>query len=172
MLIGSIKAIRGLRDQVLLHLGYETMRRRSELCRFKFEDVELLPNGRAGIRLAFSKTDQFGSGKLIPMSKELHDLIEMWGKRIGASGYLLRGVKRNGEVTRQLIPSSINVRLKQLQDLAGVQEIGGLSGHSFRVGAALDLLENGESLEKIMLRGGWKSESTAIRYLREWQAGL
>ena len=28
-----------------------------------------------------------------------------------------------------------------------------LSGHSFRVGAALDLLEQGEPLEKIMLKG-------------------
>ena len=31
-----------------------------------------------------------------------------------------------------------------------------LSGHSFRVGAALDLLEQGEPLERIMLRGGWR----------------
>ena len=28
------------------------------------------------------------------------------------------------------------------------------SGHSFRVGTALDLLEQGEPLEKIMLKGG------------------
>ena len=41
-----------------------------------------------------------------------------------------------------------------------------LSGHSFRVGRALDLLESGESLPKIMLRGGWKNDSTMIRYLR------
>jgi len=41
-----------------------------------------------------------------------------------------------------------------------------LSGHSFRVGAALDMLEQGESLARIMLRGGWKTESTTLRYLR------
>jgi hypothetical protein len=29
-----------------------------------------------------------------------------------------------------------------------------LSGHSFRLGAAPDLLEQGEPLEKIMLKGG------------------
>lgn len=39
---------------------------------------------------------------------------------------------------------------------------------SFRVGAALDLLKRGVPLEKIMLRGGWKSETTALRYLRSW----
>ena len=43
-----------------------------------------------------------------------------------------------------------------------------LNGHSFRVGAALDLLEQGESLEKIMLRGGWQSNTIAIRYLRNY----
>ena len=43
-----------------------------------------------------------------------------------------------------------------------------LSGHSFRVGAALDLLEQGEPLEKIMLRGGWQTDSTAMKYLRNW----
>ena len=43
-----------------------------------------------------------------------------------------------------------------------------LSGHSFRVGAALYLLEQGEPLERIMLRGGWQTDSTAMKYLRNW----
>ncbi len=33
---------------------------------------------------------------------------------------------------------------------------------------ALDLLEQGEPLERIMLRGGWQTDSTAIKYLRNW----
>jgi len=41
-------------------------------------------------------------------------------------------------------------------------------GHSFRVGAALDMISQGESLARIMLRGGWKTESTALRYLRNY----
>ena len=45
---------------------------------------------------------------------------------------------------------------------------GVLSGHSFRVGAALDLLEQGEPLERIMLRGGWQTDSTTMKYLRNW----
>jgi len=42
------------------------------------------------------------------------------------------------------------------------------AGHSFRVGAALDLLDKNIPLEKIMLRGGWKSETSAMRYLQSW----
>ena len=43
-----------------------------------------------------------------------------------------------------------------------------LSGHFFRVGAALDLLEKGEPLEMIMLRGRWQTDSSAMKYLRNW----
>ena len=51
--------------------------------------------------------------------------------------------------------SSISTILKTLQEgLKSGSNEQSLSGHSFRVGAALDLLEQGEPIEKIMLRGG------------------
>jgi len=65
-------------------------------------------------------------------------------------------------------PAAVNKILKTLQRKAKIQDIDELSGHSFRVGASIDMLERGVPLEKIMLRGGWKSESTAMRYLRNW----
>ena len=65
-------------------------------------------------------------------------------------------------------PAAVNKILKMLQRKAKLEDIGELSGHSLRVGAALDMLERGVPLEKIMLRGGWKSEITAMRYLRNW----
>lgn len=161
---------RGLRDRIMLRLGYETMRRRSELCRFRFEDLELLPNGRAALRLLFSKTDQYGGGKLNPISTVLHEDIKQWSSIAGGSGYLLRRVYRTGDIGNALHPGGLSRRLQELQQEAGLDLGGKLSGHSFRVGAALDLLEQGESLEKIMLRGGWQAESTVIKYLRAWQA--
>ena len=48
-----------------------------------------------------------------------------------------------------LTPASINHILKSLQKEAGLNQIGELSGHSFRVGAALDLLNKNIPLEKI-----------------------
>ena len=85
------------------------------------------------------------------------------------SGYLLRRVYRMDVIGDDLDPATINRRLQDLQALAGLELGGKLSGHSFRVGAALDLLEQGVSLEKMMLRGGWQAESTVIKYLRAWQ---
>lgn len=161
---------RKLRDQVLLRLGYDTMRRSAELCRFRFEDLEVLPSGKVALHLNFSKTDQMGQGKLIPISRELYGLLKKWRERVGGGGFILRGVDIYDHIGSSLRPNSINRRLKELQKLAGLDLGGALSGHSFTVGAALDLLESGESLEKIMLRGGWHSESSAIKYLRAWQA--
>ena len=65
-------------------------------------------------------------------------------------------------------PASINHILKSLQQQAGLNKIGELSGHSFRVGTAIDLLNKNIPLEKIMLRGSWKSETSAMRYLQSW----
>ena len=162
--------LKGQRDRVMLLLGYETMRRRSELCAFRFEDIEALPHGRTAIRLRFSKTDQYGEGKLLPVSNELVQAIRGWQTMAKLKcGFILRGLTKNGGARNSLSPSHINLRLKELADEINIQPSTDLSGHSFRVGAAIDLLEIGESLEKIMLRGGWQSEATAIKYLRGWR---
>ena len=88
---------------------------------------------------------------------------------ISDEGYILRSVNRHEHFGNQLHPASISTILKALQkDLKMDSEAQPLSGHSFRVGAALDLLEQGEPLEIIMLKGGWQTDSTAMKYLRNW----
>ena len=162
-------SLRGLRNKFLLRLGYETMRRRSELCAFKFEDICKGANGKPAIRLNFSKTDQYGAGKVLPISEELLELIEKWRDVVGRDGYILRSINRHGHIGNNLNPASISTILKRLQEeLKPGSNKQPLSGHSFRVGAALDLLEQGEPLEKIMLKGGWQTDSTAMKYLRNW----
>jgi len=161
--------IAGLRNKLLLQLGYETMRRRSEICQFKFEDLQHLGNHKHALLLRHSKTDQYNEGKIIPISGELSGMILKWSLTIDQdSGYILRSFKRNLSTNPSLTPASINHILKSLQKQAGLNQIGELSGHSFRVGAALDLLNKNIPLEKIMLRGGWKSETSAMRYLQSW----
>jgi len=169
LLCNCDNSVRGLRNKVLLRLGGETMRRRSELCAFRFEDVGQAPNGKPAIRLNFSKTDQFGTGKILPISQELFDLLEKWGSLVSDEGYILRSISRHGHIGNNLHPASISTLLKALQkDLRINSNEQPLSGHSFRVGAALDMLEQGEPLERIMLKGGWQTDSTAIKYLRNW----
>jgi integrase len=159
----------GLRNCLLLQLGYESMRRRYEICAFRFDDVKGLPNGKHALLLRKSKTDQFDEGKLIPISDGLVEMINHWQDHIKQTdGYILRSFKRDLSVRESLDPAVLNKILKSLQRKAKLKDIGELSGHSFRVGAAVDLLDKGVPIERIMLRGGWKSENTALRYLRNW----
>jgi integrase len=96
-----------LRNQVLLHLGHQTMRRRSELCRFRFEDIIELPGKRYGIVLRFSKTDQNGKGKTLPLTQEIYDLLMKWREKAG-EGYILRGIYKGNNINQSLNSSSIN----------------------------------------------------------------
>ena len=78
-------------------------------------------------------------------------------------------MRRHGYIEINLHPASISTILKALQkDLKMDPDEQTLSGHSFRVGATLDLLERDEPLERIMLKGGWQTDSTAMSYLRNW----
>ena len=160
---------RGLRDQVLLRLGYETMRRRSEICGFTFDDLTKTPRRGPAIRLLKSKTDQEGTSKLIPISQGLVDLILRWKALARIDGAVLRSVDRHGNIGPQLRPGSVCTILNQLSARSSLPEHEAqFSGHSFRVGAAIDLIESGASLETIMLRGGWRSNDSAMSYLRSW----
>jgi site-specific recombinase XerD len=162
-------SVRGLRDKLILQLGYETMRRRAELCRLRLEDVRKMPKGKYALLLRFSKTDQYGEGTWIPISETLYQLIERWKKRIDEEeGYILRSVGKDGTVGECLTPGSIIPILVDLQHRARLRALPRFSGHSLRVGAALDLLDKGVPLEKIMLRGGWSTKSTTLRYLSAW----
>jgi integrase len=159
----------GLRNKLLLQLGYENMRRRSEICQFKFEDLQHHGNHKHALLLRHSKTDQYSQGKIIPISNELSEMISSWSLAIDQdSGNILRSFKRDLSTNPSLTPASINHILKSLQKQARLNQIGKLSGHSFRVGAALDLIDKNIPLEKIVLRGGWKSETSAMRYLQSW----
>ncbi|MDC1319506.1 tyrosine-type recombinase/integrase [Litorivicinus sp.] len=149
-------------------LGYGTMRRMSELCAFKFEDICKGANGKQDIQPNYSKTDQFGTGKILPISQELLDLLQKWRLITRNEGYILRSISRHGHIENNLHPASKSTILKALQkNLKMDSEEQPLSGLSFREGAALDLLEQGALLE-IMLKGRWQTDSTAMRYLRNW----
>jgi hypothetical protein len=108
-------------------------------------------------------------GKTLPISKELFGLLEKWRSLVSDEGYILRSISRHGHIRNNLHPASVSTLLKALQkNLKMDSDKQPLSGYSFRVGAALDLLEQGEPHERIMLRGGWQTDSTAISYLRNW----
>ena len=73
-------------------------------------------------------------------------------------------MNRHGTFGDNLHPASIKIILKALQqDLKKDHYEQPLSGHLFKVGAALDILKQGEPIERIMLSGNWQTDSTTIK---------
>jgi integrase len=162
--------LKGLRNKVLLQLGYETMRRRSELCAFEFDDLDTNNDSRPLITLRKSKTDQEAIGVKIPISRMLYELLLLWQRIADIKGPILRCVDRHGNVGCALNSGSISTILNDLATGGSdASKRVSYSGHSFRVGRAVDLLNEGRPLEQIMLIGGWRSQSACIRYLRSQQ---
>ena len=161
------ETVLGKRDSLLLELGYQTLRRRSELVSFEFTDLRKSSEGEYGLILRRSKTDPFGYGKIIRIDSYLFNKISEWRSVVG-EGRILRSIRKNGEFTTSLSADSINRILKRLEGRSG-REPSQLSGHSFRVGRTVDLIDEGFSAEQIALMGGWKSPEIVLRYGKSWR---
>ena len=83
----------------------------------------------------------------------------------------MRGVDHWGKVTESLGSSQINRIYKRIAMASNLNAtvIKKISGHSFRIGAAQDLLASGASMPTIMNRGRWSKSDTVMRYLEQYQ---
>ena len=125
-------------------------------------------NGKPALRLRFSKADQYGEGRLIEISKDLEELIAKWRDIVGPQGRILRSVDRHGNIGEKLEASAVSYILRQVQaniTLPGNKKPRQWTGHSFRVGAAVDLVESGYTIEQVMRKGDWKSAHAGLRYV-------
>jgi site-specific recombinase XerD len=161
-------SIKGYRDRALLHFAYDSMRRRSELCSCEWSEITINPDGTGSWFMQFSKSDQEGYGKNIPLNADTIDALKEWKTHANLSqGKVLRGFVRQEIIGSSLDSSHIAKIFKKLAKKADLSEQirRDISGHSARVGHAHDLLKEGKSLPQIMVAGGWKSTDVVMRYI-------
>jgi integrase len=168
-------SIRGLRDAALLQLAYDTLCRRSELITLRIDDLVIAQHGiklRHSILLRKSKVDQVAQGRWLPLRPGTVAAIRQWMDAAKINeGLILRGVNRHGAVTKSLCNGQIGRIYKRVARQAKLNPelIARISGHSFRVGAAQDLLASGASMPIIMHRGRWTKSDTVMRYLEQFR---
>jgi site-specific recombinase XerD len=163
----------GLRNRALLLLAYDSMCRRSEVVSLRVEDMEWLSDEGVSILLRKSKTDQHGSGRWIHLSTEATLAVQDWLHAAHIKkGFILRGIRPNGQITTSLCDSRLSRIYKNLAMRVGLSEqiVKRISGHSMRVGGAQDLLIQGASLPQIMVKGGWAKTDTVMRYVERVRA--
>lgn len=158
----------GLRDRVLVSVGFDTLCRRGELVSIAIPDLTQREDGRYSILVRRAKNDPDGAGRVAHLSTSTSALVDRWLAAIGSGkGPLLRPVYGRTISPRHVDPLTVARVLKKLSTkqatMAG--RVDQISGHSLRVGAAQQLAKDGHSMLKIMRVGGWKSPEVLARYV-------
>jgi site-specific recombinase XerD len=168
--------MRGLRDKALLVTGYVTLCRQSELTALRFDDLKVEADGFATIVIRRSKTDQEGRGAVVPIPADAMQHLAKWitAARI-KGGALFRAVRHGGSIGGPLDPGAVARIFKTMAaDANLVADKAGqplrISGHSTRIGGAVDMLRYKETLAAIMVSGRWKSPEMVGRYVQEQAA--
>lgn len=176
----------GLRDQVLLLLGADLGRRRSEYVAMNVGDVSPATDGSGTVLIRRSKTDQDGAGQLKYLSHDAMAAIAKWltlredrlGAPLPAAAPLLTSVDRFGsiggrlsddglrDVLRRIVRRGVKAMNPELDDAAVEAQVRGFSGHSFRVGFAQDLVAAGAEMPAICQAADWRSPEMPVRYAR------
>ena len=160
----------GIRNKVLLSLGYDFLARRSELVALRTTDLEFTIDGALKGMIRKSKTDQYGRGRLAFGSERSAKLLRGWFRKKPKEVEAVFCAISHGKcLDRPICDRNVNeiikksvVKVKRCERPSDME----VSGHSLRVGAAQDLLIKGYDLAAIMRAGGWSNAETVSRYLR------
>lgn len=165
--------VRGLRDRVLMLVGFAGGMRRSEIVGLDVTDASFVSGGIA-LRLRRSKTDQEGQGRIIglpfgadPATCPVLNLRRWLNAAQITEGPIFRPVSRTGAVlSRRLDDQSVALIVKRTIKTTGLDPKD-FSGHSLRVSFCTVAASAGVADRVIALQTGHKpGSSTLDRYIR------
>lgn len=173
LLAVSGNTTRGIRNRALLLIAYDTLCRRSELVSLKVEDVQwhsVAPDSASSrILLRRSKTDPYARGRWLDLGVTATSALKSWLDVSDIKeGPIFRSETRKDQNKAEgLTSGQVNRIFKRLAKEANLPDelVNSISGHSIRVGAALDLMHHGASMPLIMQKGRWSKTDTVMRYL-------
>ena len=165
----------GKRDAALLTLIYASAMRRSEVAALRRRDLRLGSDGIV-VTVAQSKTDQFGGGDVVGVTKGQHrntDPLAAVTRWLAARGQVspeqavFCRVTRTGKIlTDTQITGATVAKILQARAAAAGIEVIGMSGHSPRSGHITAAAEAGVSLEQIARTSRHKSIPVLLTYIR------
>ena len=142
---------RGLKVIALVKLMRDCLLRRSEAANVRWRNLSQNANGSGTLLVERSKTDQFGLGAVLYVSRETMQTLShiRWGAGDDDSVFGWN-------------PDQISYRIKQAMDFAGFGDA--YSTHSMRRGMAQELAIEHATLEEINEAGRWVSNGISVRY--------
>ena len=146
---------RGNLDIALVAVMRDAMLRRAEAAALTWNAIEIQSDCSGRLTIERSKTDQSGEGAVAYLSP--------------ATMESLSRIPKKGERVFGLSASQICRRIQAAAKAAGLG--AGFSGHSCRVGMAIDLTRAGTDMTSLMVAGRWRSPRMPARYTRNEVAG-
>lgn len=160
--------LRGIRDRALLLFAFASGgRRRSEVAAAKVENLSAVPGGFL-YRISWSKTDQQGAGREVPVLGRAAMALQAWLETAGiVAGNLFQAVYRSGGVGAKLSEKAVARIVKKRAKLAGL-DARKFAAHSLRSGFVTEAGRKGASRDDAMALTGHKSTVVFDGY---YQAG-
>jgi integrase len=167
-LIALPNDLKGKRDRALLLLAYCLMARRSELVALNVKDFEIHEDGSATVTFERLKTGVQATNYLSP---EVMVVVREWltAAHIQEGAVFTRlDFAAGGGKRERMTGQSVNLVFKRVAKMLNLPELdpAKISGHSARIGATQDLVEDGAPDAAIMRDAGWKTPRMVGMYSR------
>lgn len=156
--------LRGLRDKALLLFAFASGgRRRSEVASAKLENLKSVPGGYI-YRIPWSKTDQEGAGREVPVLGRAGVALKLWLEAAGLDGgNIFRAIGRGGEAKKRLSAKGVARIVKRRASQAGLDP-GGFGAHSLRSGFVTEAGRQGVPRAEAMALTGHRSVTVFDSY--------
>jgi len=167
----------GLRDRVLLVLGFAMMARRSELAALHSADVTFTDDGLV-VLIRKSKTDKDAVGAEVTIPRGSHPdtdpvrVVQAWLAALAehgvADGPLLHRINRWGQLQDGgMSGAAVNERVRHLARAAGLQGAESFTAHGLRAGGPTEAAKAGTPVAFIAEHGRWSPMSPQVHeYVR------
>lgn len=171
-----------LRDAALLGVAADTLCRESELTQLQLEDFQSTTSGWI-VRVSTTRAGSSGVRNVVDerdVSDESKAAIDAWCDAAAITeGFLFVRVGRSSSVNPATLDRSSPIRPKEVARIirhralsAGVPGAASMSGDSARAGSAMDMIENGATIQDVQLAGGWRSQEPVLRYAQAVHCAL
>lgn len=166
----------GLRDAVLLSVGFTAALRRSELVGLLAQDIKFLSEEKCYILIRQSKTDQLGAGQTVAVMDgatiKAVTITKKWLTATGIeSGPLLQTFRKGGAVSgKGLAGTEVSRTVKKYARRAGLSNPNAYSAHSLRAGFVTSAAIHGARIDKIMEVTRHKNPAVLMGYIRSANA--
>lgn len=181
---------RGIRDKAIILIGFVGCLRRSEIAGLCMQDgegvkgyIEEDPEGDGlWIYLNRGKTAKDDKGRFVPKAKDKRFcpvialrkwiavaeptkeiFLTVWNNDKIDDKQAIAG-KTVNRIIQKYFPNEKILPTDSPREIARKKKLRRNSGHSFRVGAAVEAREAGADHESIMAMGGWKTDKMVRRY--------